>query len=234
MGDSAGGSSILYHMTAYGGLGDPAPFQQALPQSPAFWPVVSNEQQEAAFQKFLQLANATSLADLRTASSTNLIQANVQDADRFSPIVNGEVVRTLPGQLLARGLYSKNVKSVMVGHNFDEGLLFVNIAAQNTSAVNAHIASLLPDASTAVLGNIENELYPAVYNNPYRGYNDSSSRQAEFPADLNIVCNAYYLLKAFGFNNSYPLFLRRVARCPLREYPVHILQRSRAGQVWLR
>src|SRR5437773_7003355 len=56
-GESAGGGSIVHQITAYGGTEGKAPFAQAVPQSPAWWPPVSNFQQEQIFQQFLTLTN---------------------------------------------------------------------------------------------------------------------------------------------------------------------------------
>lgn len=73
-GESAGGGSIMHQITAYGGAKGKVPFQQAIPQSPGFFPVQSNVQTENAYQKLLSLTNTSSLADLRALPSEAIIR----------------------------------------------------------------------------------------------------------------------------------------------------------------
>jgi carboxylesterase type B len=211
MGASAGASSIMHQITAYAGEKGDAPFQQAFPQSAAFDPRISNYVQEEVFSAFLKNANATSLAGLRAASASTLIAANQATiynnsyADTaFGPVVDGTFAPNLPGALLAQGRYAKNVKRIFTGHNTDEGLIGADPAVQNTSAFNAYLAAYLPDASPEILNSIETDYYPPIFDNKsYYGYNDTTSRLATLLGDRSIVCNVYYLLEAFGFNNTH-------------------------------
>lgn len=74
MGESAGGSSILHQITAYGG--QKAPFNQAILQSPAFIPKPLKAQSDSAFASFLSNANVTTLAQLRALDTLTLQTAN--------------------------------------------------------------------------------------------------------------------------------------------------------------
>ena len=125
-GESAGGGSVMHQITAYGGKKGPVPFAQALPQSPGFIPIVSNQQQEQSFRGFLEYANVTSLAEARALSSEQVILANAQQVGAavygqfvYGPTVDGDFVTTLPGLALLHGQFAKDVK-VMVGHNAQE------------------------------------------------------------------------------------------------------------------
>lgn len=125
-GESAGGGSVMHQITAYGGKKGPVPFAQALPQSPGWLPVVSNQQQEQVFKGFLDYANVSSLAEARELSSEQVIVANaLQVAGApygsfvYGPTVDGDFVPTLPGVALLHGQYPKDLK-IMVGHNADE------------------------------------------------------------------------------------------------------------------
>lgn len=60
MGESAGGASILWQITAYGGTEGPAPFQQAIIQSPAWVPDIGVVQQEDLYQNSLSLLKVSS------------------------------------------------------------------------------------------------------------------------------------------------------------------------------
>lgn len=75
-GQSAGGGSIMHHMTANGGQGAPPPFQQAIPQSPGWFPVTSRQVQEQTFQSFLEVVGVTTVEEARARPSTDLQRAN--------------------------------------------------------------------------------------------------------------------------------------------------------------
>jgi carboxylesterase type B len=62
IGESAGAGSIMHQTTAFGGSRGPAPFQQAVIQSPAFRPVSGNNAKENIYLDLIKLLNVTSLA----------------------------------------------------------------------------------------------------------------------------------------------------------------------------
>lgn len=197
----------MHQITAYGGLKGSAPFQQAIPQSPGFFPIASNLQQETIFQTFLGLLNVSTLEEARQLPSTALIKANIiQVANAsyggfvFGPAVDGYFVPLLPGELLAQGRYDTNVK-LLLGHNLDEGLLFTSpfITNQSTYAESLQIA--LPDASPSVLNYLDSVLYPPVFTGQY-GYTDQISRAAVTVAEIVFTCNAFFLDLAYG-NQTY-------------------------------
>jgi len=124
-GESAGGGSIMHQITAYGGKRT-VPFQQAIPQSPGWQPFVSDAQVNEISAMFFGLLNVSSLDQARklpfaTLALANTIQVGLSPYGSFTygPVVDGAFVPALPGQLLARGHYAKNL-NVMVGHNADE------------------------------------------------------------------------------------------------------------------
>lgn len=133
-GESAGGGSIMHQITAYGGKKGPVPFQQAIPQSPGFFPYVSSHQQESIFQDFLSLLGVSTIEQARTQSYSTLLQANALQVGgspygqfTYGPTVDGDFVPALPGVLLLHGQYAKDL-NVMVGHNADEvSILSVSI-----------------------------------------------------------------------------------------------------------
>jgi len=212
MGASAGASSGLHQITAYGGSKGKAPFQQAFLESPAFSPNPYNWMQEEIFQRVLTLANATSLVDLRNMTSEQAIAVNTATIfnatysnSGFGPVVDGFFVPELPTLLLAQGKYAKNVRAVLSGHNTDEGLIFANPAIQNTTAFNNFVSTMLiPDAPPEIRDYITNTLYPPVFTNVTSlGYNDTISRLSTLLADMLLTCNVQALMNAFGTNQSY-------------------------------
>lgn len=52
MGNSAGGGSILHHITAYGGQNEPALFKRAVPLSPGYYAQGGHATAEQGFQTF--------------------------------------------------------------------------------------------------------------------------------------------------------------------------------------
>ena len=116
----------MHQITAYGGSKGPAPFQQAIPQSPGWQPIVSNQQQERQFATFLSLLNVTTLEEARQLPSSVLQQANAMQVGAstygvftYGPSVDGDFVPDLPGLLLLHGQFDKSLR-VMVGHNSNE------------------------------------------------------------------------------------------------------------------
>ena len=183
IGESAGGGSIMHQITAFGGL-KPAPFQQAVLQSPAFQNIASNLQQETTFNVFLSLLNVTTIEEARQLPSSALIKANIiQVANSsygfytFGPVVDGLFAPAIPGKLLLQGSYDHNL-TLMLGHNADEGLLFTNPAIRNDTTFNTYIFNAFPTINPSVVSYIQDVLYPP--NMPgtlgTSGYSDETGR----------------------------------------------------------
>lgn len=205
-GESAGGGSIMHQITAFGGGKGPVPFQQAVPQSPGWFPMSSQTMQEDAYRKFLQLTNSTSLADLRALSSEAVIRANKQQVIydsayglfTYGPVVDGNFVPLQPGQLLAQGRFAKDVR-VMVGHNANEGALFtppfVNISGNIDQLLRSNFGSI----SQQSLDYITETLYPDVFDGS-QGYTTNFGRADTIISEAVFTCNTNYLSR--GFNNK--------------------------------
>ena len=166
IGESAGGGSIMHQITAFGGLKGPAPFQQAVLQSPGFLNVVSNLQEEQTTETFLSLLNVSTIEEARQLPSSALITANIiQVANStygqftYGPVVDGLFAPAIPGKLLLQGSYDHDL-TLMLGHNADEGLEFTNPAIMNDTAFNEYIALSFPTIDPSVASYIENVLYP--------------------------------------------------------------------------
>ncbi|KAK5113500.1 hypothetical protein LTR62_003369 [Meristemomyces frigidus] len=213
-GESAGGGSIMHQITAYGGLNGSAPFQQAVTQSPGFQPIVSNQQKEQIFNGYLSLLNVSTIEQARQLPSSALITANIIQVGltayggfTYGPVVDGDFVPALPGELLARGQFDKSLR-VMVGHNADEGLLFTSPFIQNNSDYAALIAEELPTirAWPAVLDYVVNTLYPPIFDGSQAmGYRNQIGRAAATVSELIFTCNTFYLDEAYN-NNTYSYF----------------------------
>lgn len=111
----------------------------------------------------------------------------------YGPAVDGSFVPDLPGPLLQRGDFHKDV-NVMVGHNADEGLLFTSPYILNDTDIKNALRVALPTLSNATVDYIVDTLYPESE------YKDITARAATIQADFGFVCNTYYL--DTGFKNE--------------------------------
>ncbi|KAJ5083042.1 hypothetical protein N7532_012085 [Penicillium argentinense] len=208
MGESAGGGSILHQITAYGGKKGPAPFQQAILQSPAWLPIVSDAQQEQTLQQFLQALNVSSIEEARRLPSDTLIKGNaLQIATQsfygsfvFGPVVDGTFVPAMPGQLLLSGDFDQDL-NIMVGHNADEGLAFTSPNATQSSYLATMLKQMFPSIQPNVTRYITEVLYPAKYDGKW-GYTNPLARAALTLSDATIQCNTDYLNRAYQ-NQTY-------------------------------
>ncbi|KAF2704258.1 carboxylesterase family protein-like protein [Pleomassaria siparia CBS 279.74] len=206
-GESAGGGSIMHQITAYGGLKGPAPFQQAIPQSPGWLQVSSNLQQEDTYNRLLNLTNTTSLAQLQALPTEDLMTANIVQVLQaqyggfaYGPAVDGGFVPAQPGQLLARGQFDKDVH-IMVGHNAQEGTYFTPSYINSTSDILMLLRANFPYSPEPSLEYITSTLYPAVFDGTLP-YTTEMARADLIISESVFTCNTRYLSTAYG-NQSY-------------------------------
>ncbi|KAA8569504.1 hypothetical protein EYC84_001130 [Monilinia fructicola] len=175
MGESAGAGSILHHITAYGGTKDRAPFQRAIPQSPAFMPVVPS-QEKALFREVIGNASLLSNTTVKTSgqlknlpyevlSGVNIILTGESSYGQFTfgPVVDGSYVPDFPPRLLSQGAFDNSI-DILVGQNADEGLIFTNPAVQTQPEYVSTLEQALPSADASVIFHLANVLYPPIYN----------------------------------------------------------------------
>jgi carboxylesterase type B len=201
MGESAGAGSIMHHITSHGGNGT-VPFQQAIPQSPAFLPFFP-PQSKALFSQVLGNASAlansiiTSAQQLRALPYEVLYELNALITGlssygmfTFGPAVDpspGAYVPDLPARLISQGKFH-NV-SLTVGHNSDEGLLFTPPIIQTQDEFILAIQTLFPTGNASTISYITSVLYPPVFNGSY-GYTTAIERTALVISDFLVACNA--------------------------------------------
>ncbi|KAL8868221.1 MAG: hypothetical protein Q9174_005131, partial [Haloplaca sp. 1 TL-2023] len=214
MGESAGGASILFQMTAFGGSQGPAPFQQAVVQSPAWVTDLGVKQQQDTLTRFLTLLNVSNIQEARQLDSAILIGANqdlVGNSDYgtfiIDPVVDGSFVPAQPGHLLKTGAFDHGVR-VMNGHQANEGLIFTRPYVRDDTTFIDLVRFWIPNANTSVISFISDELYPAVFDGslPYR---DQPSRAILFVSEHVVTChtdwlNRAYLNQTFAYQFSVP------------------------------
>jgi len=191
------------------------PFAQAVPQSPGWQPLVSNNQQENIFKDYLEYLNVSTLEEARNVSFAQAQLANIMQVGAspyglftYGPTVDGDFTPALPGVLLLHGQYDKSLR-VMVGHNADEGLLFTSPFAQNDSALHTELLGALPTLAGLPdqVNYILNTLYPPIFDGSQaQGYTNQIARTAALESELIFTCNTFYLDKAFGNKTHSYLF----------------------------
>ena len=222
----------MHQITAYGESG-PALFEQAIIQSPGFFPMVSNQQQEQIFNNYLSLLDVGSIEEARLLSFSELQKASVQQVEAspyglytFGPAIDGDFVPALPGELLLHGQFAENV-TVMVGHNENEvshdfavisittsvlntnqGLLFTSPFIQNNSGFTDQVLQLAPSVAAypETLDYITNTMYPPKFDGSQaQRYTSQVARAAAQISEMVFSCNTFYLNKAYN-NDTYSYY----------------------------
>ncbi|CZR68922.1 related to para-nitrobenzyl esterase [Phialocephala subalpina] len=215
MGESAGGGSIMHHITSYGGKGSTPLFHQAIIQSPAFQPFVP-QQSKILFDWVLGNASAvankqiTSAQDLRALSFEELRAVNALMVGKspygrltFGPVVDpspNSYVPDFPIRLISQKKFHD--VPVMVSQTAHEGRVFTPPFDYSEDQNMREIQELFPTANSSVIEEISQTLYPQVYDGTH-GYKNKIERSNTVISDLLVGCNAYYLSKtlsrAYGY-----------------------------------
>lgn len=191
----------MHQITSYGGLKS-LPFQKAVLQSPGFQPYPGNWQQDQLLQTFLSDLNITTIEEARAlpyetlqASNINLVSISPYGSFTFAPTVDGAFVPALPGKLLLQGSYGPNL-SLIVAHNADETLYFVNQSAVSEADVISGLHSELPDAQPSIVDYIADDLYPYTFNTSL--YSNPFQLRLLLSAEVSFTCNMHFLASAFS------------------------------------
>lgn len=165
MGQSAGASSVLHHITAGGGREFTPVFDKAVIQSAGFFPQPDPTYDDRIYQKYLNLTGAKDLDELVRMNTSILQDANARmtfDSPygifNFGPTVDGKFVTDLPGKLLANQENHEGI-SLMVGHMAYDGLLFTPPWIRTNAQLREHSAKLYPGITESVKNKIT-EFYP--------------------------------------------------------------------------
>ncbi|XDG05439.1 hypothetical protein ABKA04_005054 [Annulohypoxylon sp. FPYF3050] len=207
MGESAGGSSIVHHITAYGG-NLTAPFRRAIPQSPAFQ---FNINLAANYNTTLAVASeqlgkvVKGVADLRKLPAENLAainQATVMLAPTgtfgFGPGPDGTYVPGIPQVLLYEGKFDYNV-DILTSHTSNESVPFLPPEIKTSADVLAYVRASLPQASNATIETLLTDpaLYPDILNNSaLYPWTTEYGRVARMTSDIGFACTSRYLASA--------------------------------------
>ncbi|TVY54096.1 Carboxylesterase patB [Lachnellula cervina] len=204
IGESAGASSIVFHITSYGGK-TTLPFKRAIPQSPAFQ---FNINSTAGYKLTMAVAsnltgtNISTVAELSALDAATLKSINEHTILQgswgnvvFGPAPDGAYVPKLPQVLLAEGAFNKDIE-LLIGHNSNESATFVDPSISNETEMFSSLEAQLPEASNATLDYILDVLYPAA------NYSTQFQRAVQIRSDAYFACTTRYLALAKG-NDTY-------------------------------
>lgn len=137
IGDSAGGGSVTYQMTAFDGE-DSSLFRGAVVQFPWWTPVWNDQTQEIALNHVLATANCSDIACLRELDEPTLKQVSTQvqrtngfypqsgyGLFTFSPVIDGTFVKQRPSESFQSGKYQK--VPFIVTRSLNEGQAFTSL-----------------------------------------------------------------------------------------------------------
>ncbi|KAL1859819.1 hypothetical protein Daus18300_009409 [Diaporthe australafricana] len=196
IGESAGATSVLHHITAYGGEGS-LPFAQGIIQSPAFQ---FNLNLTSAYEATLTeatnatgktITNASELASLDSETLQSINFGAVLEAPKgqftYGPAPDGTYVPALPQVLLAEGKFHSNIK-VMAAHNSLEAAPFVPTTIASEADLIEALTASFPEVTN--LTNVLDTLYPAS------AYPSDFFRGVQFVGDVDFSCTTRYLALA--------------------------------------
>ncbi|RYP28602.1 hypothetical protein DL767_007143 [Monosporascus sp. MG133] len=206
MGESAGGASIMHHLTAYGGEQGPAPFQSAIPQSPGFALATDREKPyelALAFASEITGITISSAQQLRSLRSQDLMRVNQMVVNTsyfgswtFNPVPDGDYVPDIPGVLLANGRFDHEI-TVMPGHNMAEALGYTLDDIRNNEDLVERLKVFIFGVTDAAAEHIVTEVYPDDLSGGH-GYTTQGGRWQLIVEEAVFTCNTRYLATAYG------------------------------------
>ncbi|KAF8865650.1 carboxylesterase family protein [Acephala macrosclerotiorum] len=206
IGESAGAGGIMHHITAYGGKQGQGklPFQQAVIQSPSIHnPTKSPELENQLTKSFLDAAGVKTIDEAREISSEVLMIANKKVIAPaafglyiFQPTVDGDYIPDTLGRLLLHGEFDPTI-NIISAHNSNEGYIYTDPSATNSSALETYSSIYFPAASSGVIDYISDTLYPAIYDGS-QPYTTPFERLDLLISEMMIVCNSRYISTAKG------------------------------------
>ena len=189
---SAGGGSVLHHLTAYGRK-ETSLFKRAISLSGGWQPVTNRETAEATFQDFMKLhEDVSTLDELRQVSEEQMMQANFDHIASappgtflYNPTAWGNFTPESPSKLFQKGNFAQDVE-IILSNVYDEGGQFIGAFKEKGTTVPEFVNFALPDVTRA-----ERQW---IYETYITG-NDSADI-AKIIGDVTFRCHATYVSDA--------------------------------------
>ncbi|MCJ1446167.1 MAG: hypothetical protein MMC23_006672 [Stictis urceolatum] len=203
-GQSAGASSIIFHLIAEGGKRDPL-FRKAVALSPGFeWQFDRAEDglMEGLFRNYTVLVGCSGkgVECLRQADEALLLEKShdlfqlIKCTGRYSigPAVDGRLIHDLPSIAFAKGENWKDVESLIISHVTDEASNFVPKYIDHEGDLEHWLHDFLPrDSATAAREEIANRYDAGTYG-------DERNRATAILRDAFFTCNTRHLYNAYN------------------------------------
>lgn len=204
MGQSAGASSILHHITA-NEYHKPS-FQTAIIQSPGFFPTPNDTLLDQTYSAFLKAAGAKNLDELVKVDTKVLMQANADltfnssyGLFNFGPTVDGYFTKDLPSKVLKRREQHRGI-SILIGHTKFDGLVFTPPWIRNNEQLRDHVRLMYPGVPDSVLDEVDKK-YPI---GKIEFAKEKILKVADFLDDVAIQCNTHFLTEATLDDTTWP------------------------------
>ncbi|KAH8805237.1 Alpha/Beta hydrolase protein [Xylogone sp. PMI_703] len=229
-GESAGGSSVGYHMVGFDGRHDQL-FRAVIVQSGSLIGAALNNEAQLAkvYQPWYDNITATvgcdktadSLECLRTIPYSDLY--NAMRGKQFKPLIDGTFISRLPSQSLAQGLIAD--VAIIMGSNTDEGTatFFGPRGTLNTTSdVDQYVAGLGVSLNSSVVNKVL-DLYPddPALGCPFQTGGETFADQgaqykrgAAITGDWAIQAGRRYIAKWKVNNSALPIYTYRFDQPP--------------------
>ncbi|KAL8917305.1 MAG: hypothetical protein Q9208_008026 [Pyrenodesmia sp. 3 TL-2023] len=173
MGESAGAGSIMYHLTSDNDASKPPLFQQAILQSPFFFPDQGRTRSEEVAKQFFQLPGVGKLSDARAVQAETLRSAN------YRMVLDAPDGQFTFGPTVDAGASNPPIPWI------PDDLPF-----------KIYLAGLSRAASPTMLASIST-IYPPARSVSDLPYNDGLERAALMTSEVLVTCNTYLLSLAY-------------------------------------
>jgi carboxylesterase type B len=111
----------------------------------------------------------------------------------YGPSIDGGLVPRLPAVTMSDPSFNTSVR-VLLGHNSNEGIVFVNQNAQDgPQSFVPNLRISLPSLKDGDVAYLNTTMYPPVDGTDSGPYKDEVMREAITSADVGIICNNYAL-----------------------------------------
>lgn len=189
---SAGGGSLLHHLTAYGGSKGAPLFQRAFLNSPGYLPIPDPEVSRNITKTFLSFLGADSVAHARNFTTAQLMRANADyilssTVDFvYGPTVDGDYVPALPDKLLRTGKFHENL-DLLLSHQTYEGGNYGAPYVVTNADFDVYLQAIQPSMTAE-----ERQQVISRY-----GGSSDPTRTIFFSGDFVFACQTDYVARAY-------------------------------------